>query len=332
MPGCRDVGLHPGSSVTGFDSVTMAGELHIADAVAEQAKTDLVTAYTDAAGRQPVTTTATELGGQTLAPGVYTSASGTFGMTGTLTLDAAGDGNAVFIFTMPTTLVTATDSRVNLINGADACNVYWQVGSSATLGTRTSFKGNILALTSISLNTGAVIDGRAMARNGAVTMDTNTITRAACTPLATPTPTPTLTPTPTPTPTATPVPTPTVSIPVSGSPTVDTPTGGTPTVATPTGDTPTVGTPTGDTPTSGTPTVGTPTGGTPTVGTPTGGTPTGGTPPTRTTPPTGGVPAGGGSTAGGHHIVLLGLGYGLLLSAGAVVIARPRRPGQRPPT
>jgi hypothetical protein len=176
-----DVGLHPGTAVTGFASVTLNGGLHVADAVALQAKNDLVTAYNDAAGRSPVTTVATELGGQTLQGGVYNSESGTFGITGTLTLDAGGDPNTVFVFKTASTLITATASGVNLINGADACNVFWQVGSSATLGTSSSFTGTIMALTSITLTTGATVQGRALARNGAVTLDTNTITRPVCT-------------------------------------------------------------------------------------------------------------------------------------------------------
>ena len=199
-----DVGLHPGSSVTGFDSVTLIGALHVANAVAQQAKVDLVTAYDQAAGSGPATTVATELGGQTLTAGAYNSASGTFEITGTLTLDAEGDPNAVFVFQMASTLVTASASVVNVINGANACNVFWQVGSSATLGTGTVFRGNILALTSIALTTGASIEGRALARNGQVTMDTNTITQAACTLQITPTTTTTTTSTTAP---ATPVPT-----------------------------------------------------------------------------------------------------------------------------
>jgi hypothetical protein len=175
-----DVGLHPGTAVTGFASVTLNGALHATDAVAAQAKVDLVTAYNDAAGRTPVTTVATELGGQTLTAGVYNSASGTFQITGTLTLDAQGNPNATFVFQMASTLVTASASSVNVINGGTACNVYWQVGSSATLGTGSTFRGTIMALTSISLTTGATLEGRALARNGAVTMDTNTITQAAC--------------------------------------------------------------------------------------------------------------------------------------------------------
>jgi hypothetical protein len=198
-----DVGLHPGSAVTGFDSVTLSGALHVADAVAQQAKVDLVTAYDQAAGSGPATTVATELGGQILTAGAYDSASGTFGITGTLTLDAEGDPDAVFVFQMASTLVTASASVVNVINGANACNVYWQVGSSATLGTGTVFRGNILALTSITLTTGATIEGRALARNGQVTMDTNTITQADCTEQITPTTTTTTTTTTTSTSTTT---------------------------------------------------------------------------------------------------------------------------------
>ena len=177
-----DIGLHPGSAVTGFSSVTYVGALHLADGVALQAKNALVTAYNDAAGRTPATTVATELGGQVLTAGVYNSAAGTFGVTGTLTLDAEGDAQAVFIFQMASTLITAPGSSVALINGANACNVYWQVGSSATLDTTTSFKGTIMALTSIALKTGATLQGRALARNGEVTLDTNVITSAACAP------------------------------------------------------------------------------------------------------------------------------------------------------
>ncbi len=177
-----DVGLHPGNAVTGFTTVTLHGTEHLGDAVALSAKNALVTAYNDAAGATPVTNVPTELGGTTLKAGVY--ASDTLGLTGTLTLDGAG----VFIFQAGSTLITAPNSSVALINGASACNVYWQVGSSATLDTTTSFKGTIMALTSIALNTGATLEGRALARNGAVTMDHNTIDSSAC---AAPSPTPT---------------------------------------------------------------------------------------------------------------------------------------------
>lgn len=173
-----DLGVSPGSAVTGFPPGTVNGTTHTADAVALQAQADLVTAYNDAAGRTPVTAVATELGGTTLTAGVY--GNDTLGLTGTLTLDAAGDPSSVFIFKAASTLITASNSNVALINGASACKVFWQVGSSATLGTGTKFVGNILALTSIALQTGATLDGRALARNAAVTLDTNVITTAGC--------------------------------------------------------------------------------------------------------------------------------------------------------
>lgn len=169
-----NVGLHPGSSAKGFSTVTLHGAKHLADAVALHAKNALVTAYNEAAGATPVKKVPTELGGKTLKPGVYSSAH--LGLTGTLTLDGPG----VYIFKAGSTLITASHSRVALINGASVCNVYWQIGSSATLGTTTSFKGTIMALTSISLKTGATLQGRALARNGAVTMDHNTISSSAC--------------------------------------------------------------------------------------------------------------------------------------------------------
>ncbi len=176
-----NVGSFPTQTQTGFASVTLTGTNHAGDAVTQQAKDDLVTAYGDAAGRGPTTEIPTDLGGQTLAPGVYDSAAGTFGNTGVLTLDGQGLTNPVFVFQTESTLITASNSSVVLINGADACNVYWQVGSSATLGTSSDLSGTIMALTSITMTTGATLEGRALARNGAVTMDTNTITRAACT-------------------------------------------------------------------------------------------------------------------------------------------------------
>ena len=187
-----DVGLHPGAAVTGFETVTLEGARHVGEAVALDAKSALVTAYDEAAGATPVTSVPTELGGTTLTPGVY--GSDTLGLTGTLTLD----GEGVYIFQAGSTLITAPNSSVELINGASACDVYWQVGSSATLDTSTTFKGTIMALTSIALQTGATLEGRALARNGAVTLDNNTIDSSACvapSPADTPTPAPEAAPT-----------------------------------------------------------------------------------------------------------------------------------------
>ncbi|MFC4536496.1 ice-binding family protein [Sphaerisporangium dianthi] len=172
-----DLGLSPGTAVTGFPPGTVTGTIHAADATAAQAQADLTTAYTDAAGRTPTATVATQLGGTTLTPGVYNSAAGTFAITGNLTLDAQGDPTAVFIFQAASTLITASAGTVTLTGGAQAHNVFWQVGSSATLGTDSSFAGNILALTSITLTTGTSLTGRALARNGAVTLDTNAIVK-----------------------------------------------------------------------------------------------------------------------------------------------------------
>ncbi|WP_326560780.1 ice-binding family protein [Micromonospora sp. NBC_01796] len=170
-----DLGLSPGTSVTGFPPGVVNGTQHVADAVAAQAKTDLGTAYDDAAARVS-TTTPVELGGTTKTPGVYESLAGTFGITGALTLDAQGDPGAVFVFKAASTLITASASSVNLVNGARADNVFWIVGSSATLGTYSILRGNILAVASITVTTGVTIEGRALARNAAVTLDSNTIT------------------------------------------------------------------------------------------------------------------------------------------------------------
>jgi hypothetical protein len=174
-----DLGLAPGTAVPGFPPGLVNGTIHVADAVAVQAKTDLVTAYNDAAGRLPALAIPADLGGLTLTAGVYKRAS-SLGLTGALTLDAQGNPNAVFVFQAGSTLITDSASEVNLINGAQPCNVFWQVGSSATLGTTTSFAGNILALASISMNNGVTLQGRAFARNGAVTLINDTINIARC--------------------------------------------------------------------------------------------------------------------------------------------------------
>ncbi|MFI6666591.1 ice-binding family protein, partial [Streptomyces sp. NPDC050481] len=174
-----DVGVSPGTSITGFPPGLVNGTQHSADAVALQAKSDLVAAYNDAAGQATDSALPPDAGGLTLVPGVYT-ASSTLGLTGTLTLDAKGDPAAVWVFQVGSGLTTASASEVSLVNGASPCNVFWQIGSSATLGTDSTFVGSIMALTSISATTGASIDGRALARNGSVTLDTNEITRPDC--------------------------------------------------------------------------------------------------------------------------------------------------------
>ena len=208
-----DVGLHPGTAITQDGPITLldGGVFYQAgqagEAVALAAKNDLIIAYNDAASRRPdATMIDTQLGGQILIPGVYYSDSGDFNITGTLTLDAEGDPDGVFIFlTNDSTLITATSSVVELINGARFCRVFWQVGSSATLGTYSNFVGHIFALTSISAKTGAIIQGQLLAQNGAVTLEANRITNGFC-PTTTPTPGSTATPTPTPGSTATPTP------------------------------------------------------------------------------------------------------------------------------
>ncbi|MDH2428379.1 ice-binding family protein [Sphaerisporangium sp. TRM90804] len=175
-----DLGLSPGTSVTGFPPGEVSGAQHVADAVAAQAKTDLATAYTDAEARPSTATVPVELGGTTKTPGVYESPAGTFEITGTLSLDAQGDPNAVFIFKAASTLVTASASNVELVNGAQACNVFWLVGSSATLGTNSTLRGNVLAQASITTTTGVIVEGRLLARGAAVTLDTNTINVPVC--------------------------------------------------------------------------------------------------------------------------------------------------------
>ncbi|MFF1680957.1 ice-binding family protein [Streptomyces sp. NPDC058256] len=180
-----DVGLDPGSSVTGFSSSTppgpgkIFGDLNISNGASLTAKADLGTAYTNAAGRGPGAAITDDLGGKVLVPGVYT-ASTSMGLTGELTLNAKGDPNAVFIFQAGSTLTTASASSVILVNGAQPCNVFWQVGSSATLGTDSTFVGTILAQESITVTTGAKIQGRALALTSAVTLDNNVITTPIC--------------------------------------------------------------------------------------------------------------------------------------------------------
>ena len=168
-----DVGVSPGSALTGFPPCTITGDTELATAVAATAQGDLTTAY-DALVALPCNTVVTpaDLGGRTLPPGVYCAAS-SLAVTGTVTLDGQGDADAQFVFQMGSTLTTGTTANIALINGAQAQNVWWQVGSSATLGTGTTFRGNILALQTITLNDNTTMLGRALARNGAVSLGTN---------------------------------------------------------------------------------------------------------------------------------------------------------------
>ena len=179
-----DVGLFPGTSITGFPPGIITGTIQINNAVAQQAQSDLTTAYNALAGQAFNTDlTGQDLGGLTLTPSVYrfsTSAQ----LTGTLTLNAQGNPNAVFIFQIGSTLTTASNARVQVINGGSNCNVFFQIGTSATLGTGTQFAGNILALSSITATTGSRVSGRLLARNGAVTLDTNNV--AVCSPVQCP--------------------------------------------------------------------------------------------------------------------------------------------------
>ncbi|MBK5244190.1 MAG: DUF3494 domain-containing protein [Eubacteriaceae bacterium] len=186
-----DIGLHSGTSITGFPPGVISGVVHDTDAVALQAKADLTLAYDDAAGRTPTTTfveTDNQLGGKTLTTGVYRfGGAETANLTASspLILDAQGDPEAVFIFQATSSLVTASGSQIQLINGARFCRVFWQVGTDVTLGTNSQFVGHIFALNSIWAQTGATIQGQLLARNGEVTLDTNTITNGLCATLAT---------------------------------------------------------------------------------------------------------------------------------------------------
>jgi hypothetical protein len=173
-----DLGLAPGSSVTGVPHAL--GQTHVDDAVVIAAKSSLTTAYNDAASRPTSGSAGTDLAGQTFLPGVRTASSSLLLSSGALTLDAKGDPNAVFIFQVGTTLITSSNTSVMLINGAQACNVFWQIGSSATLGTGTRFVGTVMANATITANTAATIHGRLLARTGAVNLDTNTITNSNC--------------------------------------------------------------------------------------------------------------------------------------------------------
>jgi hypothetical protein len=182
-----DIGSLPNAVMTVTGTVVLMGTDHRGDGVTAAAKSDLTAAYLDAEGQGTEFTISADLAGQTLVPGVYNSATG-LAIAGPtpLTLDAGGDPNAVFVFKSGSTLVTEPGTQVNLINGATACNVFWQVTSSTTLGVNSVMRGTILTLQSSTLNTGATLEGSVLSRNGAVTLDSNTILRPACaTPVST---------------------------------------------------------------------------------------------------------------------------------------------------
>ncbi len=180
-----NLGVSPGTAITGQSTIAINGLpalttgsvfVHATDALAGQAQFDLTTARTNLGLLGSGTLLSADLVGQTIYPGVYTVPAGTTNLSGTVTLDGLGNANAFWLFQMPSTLITSPGSVVNVTNTGSDAGLFWNVGSSATLDTTTSFYGNILALTDISLNTGAtIVCGRALADNGAVTMDHNTI-------------------------------------------------------------------------------------------------------------------------------------------------------------
>jgi hypothetical protein len=253
-----DVGVHPGNVVSGFPPGVVNGARHAGDGAAQQAQADLDAAYTDAVGRGSTGTTGADLGGQTFTSGVFTSP-GNVNLNGTVTLDAQGDANAVFIFQLGSTLSTAANSNVQVINSpGPACNVFWAVGNSVTLGSQSTFVGRIMSVNSITLNSTARIEpGGALARNGPVTLNNNVVSRGGCAGAAGPAPSATtpLSPTPTATPSTTAPATPSTpsnTAPRSTPPTTApaAPTTAVPTTAAPATEAPTVAPPTLEAPTA----------------------------------------------------------------------------------
>jgi hypothetical protein len=168
-----NLGVDPGTSITGFGPGVVNGTIYAGDPVAAQAQADLLVAYEDAVGRKNAVGLPSDLGGLTFGPGTY-DATAALGISGTVTLDGQNDAESVFIFQIPSTLTVSANSSVALINMANACNVFWQVGSSATLQTAATFSGTIMAAASVSLGTGVTVNGRVLASNGAITLLSNT--------------------------------------------------------------------------------------------------------------------------------------------------------------
>jgi hypothetical protein len=170
-----DLGVYPGTSITGFGPGIVNGQIHAGDPVAAKAQADLAKAYNNAVARKNPVLLPADIGGMTIKPGLY-NAPVSLGITGTVTLDGKNNKSSVFIFQIPSTLTTSVNSAVVLTNLANACNIYWQVGSSATLNTASAFDGTIMAQASVSLGVGSTVNGRVLAESGAVTLLSNTIT------------------------------------------------------------------------------------------------------------------------------------------------------------
>ncbi len=170
-----NIGVSPGTSITGFPPGVVNGSSYAGGPVAAKAEADLATAYNNAVARPNASPLPADIGGMTITPGLYV-APVTLGISGTVTLDGKNNPNSVFVFQIPSTLTTAVDSAVVLTNQANACNIFWQVGSSATLDTASNFSGTIMAAASVSLGTGSNVTGRVLAESGAVTLLDNAIT------------------------------------------------------------------------------------------------------------------------------------------------------------